>query len=149
MSLHHWIASLDGDAGGRAVPRQHGGHLAPAAGAVAVVLVDVRQLLRSFKIGLIDGANINVKKIRKEIGQKGHSCLYPSSLYRVTHQVEPNLPLTSKQNFCFNVNRRFGSTWCVTLYLFSTSEASDQPRPTIGASWMQKWGYFSRVFKLF
>ena len=46
--------------------------------------------------------------------------------YRVTHQIEPNLPLTSQQKFCFglsrpgqarpkcyfcfDVNRRFGST---------------------------------------
>ena len=32
--------SLDGDAGRGAVPGQHGRHLAPAAGAVPVVLVD-------------------------------------------------------------------------------------------------------------
>ena len=31
-------------------------------------------------------------------------------VYRVTHQVEPNLPLTSKQKFRFDVNGRFGST---------------------------------------
>ena len=51
----------------------------------------------------------------------------------MTHRVEPNLPLTSKQKFrfglawpdldrpernlCFDVNGRFGSTRCVTLYL--------------------------------
>ena len=42
------LDDLDGDAGGGAVPRQHGRHLAPAvaAGAVAVVLVDLRHLLR-------------------------------------------------------------------------------------------------------
>ena len=53
-------------------------------------------------------------------------------LYRVTHLVDSNLLLTSKQkfriglactdlagpkrNFCFDVNRRFESTRCVTLY---------------------------------
>ena len=53
-------------------------------------------------------------------------------IYRVTIQVGPNLLLTSKQkfrfglarpgharpkrNFCFEVNRRFGPTWMVTLY---------------------------------
>ena len=50
--------------------------------------------------------------------------------YRVTHQVVTNLPLTPKQkfrfglawlwpkpkqNFCFDVNLRFYTTWCVTL----------------------------------
>ena len=56
---------------------------------------------------------------------------YASPLYRVTHQVEPSLPLTSEQKFrfglaCpdldrpkryfyFDVNGRFGSTWSVTL----------------------------------
>ena len=54
-------------------------------------------------------------------------------MYRVTHQVKPNLPLTSTQKFCFGlawsgqakrnlcfyVNGRFGSTWCVTLYILS------------------------------
>ena len=42
--------------------------------------------------------------------------------YRVTHQVGPNIQLTSKEklqlilkrNFCFDVNGMFGSTWCVT-----------------------------------
>ena len=28
-----------------------------------------------------------------------------SILYRVTHQVEPNLPLKSKQKFCFGLSR--------------------------------------------
>ena len=53
--------------------------------------------------------------------------------YRVTHLLDSNLPLTSEQkfrtglscpdlarpkrNFCFNVNRRFESTRCVTLYM--------------------------------
>ena len=55
-------------------------------------------------------------------------------MYRVTHQVVTNLPLTSKQklfcfglarpgqvrpkwNFCYEVNGRFVTTWCVTLYI--------------------------------
>ena len=54
-------------------------------------------------------------------------------MYRVTHLVDSNLPLTSKQkfrfglacpdlarpkqNFCFDVNGRFESTRCVTLYM--------------------------------
>ena len=53
--------------------------------------------------------------------------------YKVTHQVVTNLPLTSKQkfrfglarpgqarpkqNFCFEVNRRFVTAWCVTLFV--------------------------------
>ena len=28
-------------------------------------------------------------------------------MYRVTHHVVPNLPLTSKRNFCLDVNERF------------------------------------------
>ena len=42
-------------------------------------------------------------------------------MYRVTHQVDSNLPLASKQkfkekkrNFWFDVNGRSGSAWCVT-----------------------------------
>ena len=54
-----------------------------------------------------------------------------STMYRVTHLVDSNLPLTSKQkfcfgltrsgqarpirNFCFDVNWRFESRRCVTL----------------------------------
>ena len=56
-----------------------------------------------------------------------------SPLYRVAHLVDSNLPLTSKQkfcfglarsgqarpmrNFCFDINGRFESTTCVTLCL--------------------------------
>ena len=46
-------------------------------------------------------------------------------VYRVTHHVDSNLPLTSKQkfhvlkcNFCFDVSGRFESTWMGTLYVF-------------------------------
>ena len=46
-----WLDDLDGDSGaGCAVPRQHGRHLGSAAGAVAVVLVDVGHLLRVAEI---------------------------------------------------------------------------------------------------
>ena len=43
--------------------------------------------------------------------------------YRVTHHIDSNLllrwkyePHILKHNFCFDVNRRFESKWCVTLY---------------------------------
>ena len=61
------------------------------------------------------------------------------ALYRVTHLVDSNLPLTSKQKFCiglacpdlarpkqnlcFDVNGRFESTRCVTLYTWDQWEA--------------------------
>ena len=61
------------------------------------------------------------------------SCNGKMHVYRVTHQFVTNLPLTSKQkfcfclawpgqarpkrNFCFEVNGRFPTTWCVTLYI--------------------------------
>ena len=68
-------------------------------------------------------------------------------LYRVTHLLDSNLPLTSKdkfrigldlarpkRNFWFDVNRRFESTRCVTLYfgressfLTTTSLSSGSP----------------------
>ena len=38
------------------------------------------------------------------------SAFDPFDVYRVTHQVEPNLQLTSKRNFCFEGKGRFGST---------------------------------------
>ena len=64
-------------------------------------------------------------KVRKKVYDK----------YRVTHQVEPNLPLTSKQKFrfglarqkqnlCYDVNGRFGSTWSVALYIALNFEAA-------------------------
>ena len=51
-------------------------------------------------------------RLRRRLGRHLHclptlpqaiSCV--SALYRVTHQVEPNFPLTSKQKFCFGLAR--------------------------------------------
>ena len=67
---------------------------------------------------------------------KSHALVVRTLHYRVTHQVVANLPLTSwqklcfglgrlgqdrpKRNCCFNVNGRFPTTWCFTLYCTCT-----------------------------
>ena len=69
--------------------------------------------------------------VELQVTQNGHALHVWSTAYRVTHQVVTNLPLTSKQkfrfslarpgqarpkqNFCFEVNGRFITTWHVTL----------------------------------